>query len=62
MKQKLKSGLEYDVIYGRDVYCYLINHPKIVKFVKRQLNKRIRKEGKRVTNELEIQDMQQVWG
>ena len=46
MKNKLKNGLECDAIYGRRLYCYLKNRPKIVKFAKRCINKRIRKEGK----------------
>lgn len=46
MRSKLKNGLEVDAIYGRRLYCYLKNRPKIVKFAKRCINKRIRKDGK----------------
>ncbi len=42
MKLPLKSGLEQDVVYARKIYCYLSNRPKIVKFVKRLINKRRR--------------------
>lgn len=46
MKQPLKSGLENDVIYGRKWYKYLKNNNKLVKYVKKALNKRLRKDGK----------------
>lgn len=46
MKSKLKNGLEQDAIYCRKIYCYTKNRPNIVKFAKRCINKRIRKEGK----------------
>lgn len=45
-KEYPRSGLEQDVIYARDIYCYLKNNSSIVKFVKRLLNKRLRKKGK----------------
>lgn len=48
MKSVLKSGLEQDAIYARKIYCYTKNRPNIVKFVKRRINKRIRKEGKKI--------------
>lgn len=49
MKQKLKTGLEFDVIYSRKKYsslkcCYIKNNPKLTRFVKKQLHKRLRKE------------------
>jgi len=50
-KQKLLTGLEEDVVYGRGLYCYLVNNHKIVKFAKRQMNKRMRKEAKERLNE-----------
>ena len=46
-RQKLISGLEEDIIYGRHIYCYLKNTPSIVKWGKRHLNKRYRREGKK---------------
>ncbi len=46
MKQKLKSGLEYDYIYGKQVYKYL-QRSKIGKWIKRRMNKRIRQDGKK---------------
>ena len=43
MKTVLKSaGIEQDVVYGRKCYAYLKNNPKLVKFAKRAINKRIR--------------------
>ena len=45
-KQRLKSGDEYDVIYGRDIYKYLTNRPKNISDVKRRLNKRSRQEAR----------------
>ena len=32
------NGLEQDVIYGRNIYCYLKNNNKIIKWVKRHGN------------------------
>lgn len=46
-KQKLIDGLEEDVIYARKIYCYLKNRSSIVKWAKRKLNKRWRREGKK---------------
>jgi len=45
MKQKLKSGDEVDVIYGRKWYRW---RSGVLKKIKRALNKRIRKEGKKI--------------
>lgn len=42
-KQKLKSGVEEDVLYNRKLHCYLINRPKNVKKAKKAMNKRYRK-------------------
>ena len=42
-KEYPKNGFEQDVVYGRKVYKYLKNNPSLVKFVKRQLNKRFRR-------------------
>ena len=50
-KQKLVDGLEEDVIYARKIYCYLKNTPSIVKWAKRKLNKRWRREGKKEVRE-----------
>ena len=43
MKQKLKSGDEYDAICARKWYNW---KPRQIKRIKRALSKRIRKEGK----------------
>jgi len=45
-KQKLKTGDEFDLIYAKKLYCYLHNNTKLVKKIKRGLNKRYRKEMK----------------
>jgi hypothetical protein len=56
-KQQLKDGLEYDVVFGRGVYCYLVNHHNIVKWVKRKMNKRLRRKYKKELNEYSIGGM-----
>ena len=45
-RQKLKGGDEYDLIYGRHIYCYL-SKSKVCKWIKKKMNKRYRREGKR---------------
>ena len=46
-KQKLKDGDEFDVVSGwRRWYCYL-QRAGSVKAIKKRMNKRARKEGKR---------------
>jgi hypothetical protein len=40
------NGIEQDVTYARKIYCVLRNNPKLVKFIKRQMNKRFRKQWK----------------
>lgn len=48
MKQKLKQGAEWDWVGSwRGFYCYLTNHSGVGKKIKRAMNKRIRKEGKK---------------
>lgn len=48
MKRKLISGLEQDAIYCRHEYCYTRNrHGAIVRWVKRQIHRRERRDGKR---------------
>ena len=47
------NGLEQDVIYGRSRYCFLKNNNKIIKWVKRHMNKRFRqKEKEKIKKEL----------
>jgi len=45
-KEKLKSGLEFDVIFEKHILCYLKNRPGVVRFAKRSMNKRIRQKAK----------------
>jgi len=40
------NGLEQDVIYNRKFYKYLANNSKLVKWVKRKMNKRFRQQMK----------------
>jgi hypothetical protein len=40
------SCMENDVVYARKVYCYTQNNHSLVKWVKRQLNKRFRRTAK----------------
>lgn len=51
-KQELKNGLEEDVVYGKRLYCYLVNNNKIVKYAKRQMNKRMRRKNKKEIKKL----------
>lgn len=48
-RQKLKNGDEEDVVYNRGLYCYL-KRSKIAKLIKRQMNKRYRREGRAQIN------------
>lgn len=50
-KQKLKKGDEYDVIYAKKKYCYLVNNNKLVRHIKRRLRKRKRIEENKKINE-----------
>ena len=48
-KQPTCNGLEVDVRYGRKLYCYLKNNSNIVKFAKKCMNKRFRRNTKKET-------------
>lgn len=41
-KQELKKADEVDVLYNKRLYCCYSNRPKLVREVKRRLNKRMR--------------------
>ena len=43
MKQKLKTGAEFDLIFGRKAYCYLTKGG-VTASIKRQLRRRCRRE------------------
>lgn len=45
-KQILKQGYEFDYVYARGVFCYLVNNAKLKKYIKKGLNKRYRQENK----------------
>ncbi len=51
-KDKLKTGMEVDVIFARRWYCYLINNSKLKSFVKNNINRRNRRKTK-----LELQNI-----
>jgi len=46
IRQKLKGGAEYDLIYGRKMYCYLNNHNNSRRSIKRGMSRRRRKIAK----------------
>ena len=48
MKQKLKNGDEYDVVYGRRWYNFKAG---TIKLIKRAMNKRFRRKGKEEVRE-----------
>ena len=45
MKQKLKTGGEWDCVVNRKWYCYL-QRPGVSSKIKRGLRRRLRREGK----------------
>jgi hypothetical protein len=47
IRQEFKSAAEYDVVYNRKVYCYLVNDPSQVRWWKRYMRRRRRQEAKR---------------
>lgn len=51
MKRRLANGLEQDAIKARRLYAYTANNPALVAWVKRQINKRERREGRREARE-----------
>lgn len=46
-KQELKNGSEHDLLYGRNIYCYL-DRAGVTKSIKRGMNKRARREAKQI--------------
>lgn len=45
------DGNEQNMVYARDIYAYLANNNKAVKFLKRKMNKRFRKFNKNIDDE-----------
>ena len=45
-KEVIKNSLENDVIFGRGMYCYLVNNSKLKRFVKKCISKRNRSKAK----------------
>jgi len=45
-RDRLKTGMEYDVIFARRIYCYLFNNSKLKRFVKNAINRRNRRKAK----------------
>ena len=63
-KNKLKDGLEYDVIFYRKMYCYLKNNHSLIKFAKNKINRRNRFNSKlQINNELNLdfQLQEELW-
>ena len=44
-RQKIKSGAEYDALYGRGIYCYL-SRAGVLRFIKRGMWRRERRAAK----------------
>jgi len=42
-KGTCKSGEDYDLLFAKELYCYLQNNNKTVKYIKRSMIKRLRK-------------------
>ena len=54
-RQILKTGAEYDLLYAKGLYCYLKNGNRVKHNLKKQMNRRYRREIKIDTlKELEI--------
>lgn len=47
-REPANAGLEFDVLYGRQKYCYLKNNSKLKRYAKRSMNKRFRKRYKKI--------------
>lgn len=47
-RQKLKDGAEWDVLFGRQYYCYL-QRAGATSSIKRQMRRRDRRDGKNET-------------
>jgi len=45
-KDRLKTGMEYDVVFARKIYCYLFNNSKLKRFAKNAINRRARRKAK----------------
>lgn len=41
-KISLKKAYEFDFVYARGMYCYLINKPKLKRKIKKSINKKQR--------------------
>jgi len=46
-KQKLIQAAEFDLLFAKEWYCYLNNHIAGVRKIKRNMNKRLRRELKK---------------
>lgn len=42
----LKTGFEHDIVRSRHIHCYAINNPFTVKWTKRSMNRRVRRQNK----------------
>jgi hypothetical protein len=51
-KDRLKDGYEYDLVYGKQYYCYMKNISGIAKYIKNKINRRSRRNAKKELREL----------
>lgn len=52
VKEPIKTGLEMDAIRARHQYCYTVNRPAIVAWVKRHMHKRARRREQELIEEM----------
>ena len=46
-KGTCKSGDDYDLLYAKNLYCYLQNNNKKVRYIKNRMIRRMRRQGKK---------------
>ena len=51
-KDRLIDGYEYDLVYGKQYYCYMSNISGISKYIKNKINRRDRRNAKKDLREL----------
>ena len=49
-KDRLTDGYEWDLLYGKQYYCYMHNISGIAKYIKNKINRRDRYKAKRELN------------
>jgi hypothetical protein len=51
-KDRLIDGYEWDLLYGKQYYCYMHNVKGISKYIKNKINRRDRRKAKKELREL----------